>query len=436
MSLIVIGLGHRSAPTRILEAASAGATDSGKLLGELLDGDFLSEAVVLSTCNRVEVYANSQTFHGGVAEISALLARTSGVPMEDLREVLYVHHETRAVSHLFGVASGLDSMLVGEAQILGQLRAAFARAQDEGAVGRTLGDLFRAALRVGKRVRTETGIDRAGAGLVGAALAEAAVAVGGLDGRSVLIVGAGATASLAGTLARREGAGDLVVLNRTPERAQRLAATLEGRSGGLDALQAELARADVVICATASVGLVVERSAVTQAVAARDGRPLLLVDLALPRDVDPAARSVPGVRLLDLDALSAVLADVPGSAEVDAASRIVSDEVALFIARQDAQRVAPTVVALRAKAEELVAAELHRLSTRLPDVPPQVAEEVARTVRRVVDKLLHAPTVRVKELAGSPGGQNYETALRELFDLDPRAVEAVSLPGELPERES
>jgi glutamyl-tRNA reductase len=436
MSLLAIGVGYRSAPTRILEAASAGVSDPGKLLGELLDGEHLGEAVVLSTCNRVEVYADSDTFHGGVAEISTLLARVSGVPMEDLREFLYVHHEARAVAHLFGVAAGLDSMLVGEAQILGQLRSAFVRAQDEGAVGRSLGELFRQALRVGKRVRSETGIDRAGASLVGAALTVAGRRVHGLAGRSVLLVGAGATASLAGAFARREGAGDLAVVNRTPERGRRLAASLGGRAAGLDSLADELATADVVICATASAGVVVDSEAVERAVAGRADRPLVLIDLALPRDVDPAARAVPGVTLLDLDELSGVLAAVPASGDVEAASRIVAEEVGLFATRQEAQRVAPTVVALRAKAEELVASELHRLSGRLPDVSPEVAEEVARTVRRVVEKLLHTPTVRVKELAGSPDGRSYETALRELFDLDPRAVEAVSLPEDLPERET
>lgn len=423
MSVLVVGISHRSAPVSLLEEVTRGIGDTTGVLDEVKAGT-VSEAVVLATCNRVEVYADTDGFHAGVDAITDLLRRRSGVPIEELSKHLYVHWEAQAVLHLFQVASGLDSMVVGESQILGQLRRAYSASGDT--VGRTLHELFQTALRVGKRVHSETGIDEAGQSLVSVGLEHAERAVGDLTGRSVLVIGAGSMGALAGTTLRRAGVGDVVVANRTASNAERLAATLEGRGVGLDALAAELVAADVVVTSTGATGLVVHRDEVAEAVERRQGRPLVLLDLALPRDVDPAVRSLPGVTLVDLERLQDVLADTEAGAGVEAARAVVTEEVGAFLSWQKASRVAPTVVALRSRADEVVAAELARLANRVPELGERERLEVEQAVRRVVSTLLHTPTVRVKELTESPVGLSYADALRELFGLDPAAVEAVT----------
>ncbi|HVF06701.1 MAG TPA: glutamyl-tRNA reductase [Frankiaceae bacterium] len=432
MSVLVVGLSHKTAPVDLLERVAIPADHVPKALNDLQAGEHVVESVVLSTCNRIEVYAHVTRFHGGVQEVSDLLSRLSGVPLEDLSDHLYVHYEERAVQHLFAVACGLDSMVVGEGQILGQVRQAFRVAQDEGSVSRVLGELMRHSLRVGKRVRTETAIGRAGASLVGIGLRVASAALGPLGPQTrALIVGAGSMGALTGASLRREGVTDIVVANRTPERGGALAATLQARATGLDDLADAIAEADIVVSSTGASGLVVEHDAVRAAVARRGERPLFLLDLALPRDVDPAVRELPGVRLADLDALRAVLDTEETGADLDECRRIVADEVAVFLAWQRSMRVAPTVVALRNKANALIAEELERLAARVPDLDARSRGEVEHAVRRLVDKLLHAPTRRVKELAESPGGDQYAEALRELFMLDPTVAEAVSSAGEV-----
>ncbi|HMA46095.1 MAG TPA: glutamyl-tRNA reductase [Frankiaceae bacterium] len=434
MSLLAVGLSHRSAPTRVLERVAVPPDDLPKVLHDLLQGSHVGQAVVLSTCNRVEVYADVGTFHGGVAEISDQLARVGGLALDERTPHLYVHHEARAVQHLFAVSCGLDSMLVGEAQILGQVRAAFRLARDEGGTGRALAELFQAALRVGKRAHSETTIDAAGASIVGVGVRLAEDALGPLDGRPALLVGAGSVGALAGGVLRRAGVGPVVVANRGPARAARLAAALGGRPVGLDALAAELARADLAVTSTGATGLVLDRATVAAAVAARGRRPLFLLDLALPHDVDPHVRGLPGVTLVDLESLRTVLEGAPAGRDIERARALVGEEVAAFVDRQRALRVAPTVVALRRRAARVVGDELDRLHGRLPELPDRTRAEVEATVRRVVDKLLHAPTVRVQELAEAPGGDAYAEALRVLFDLPREAAAAVSSPDprELP----
>ncbi len=427
MSVLVVGLSHKTAPVDLLEKVAISGDHVPKALHELQQGANVVESLVLSTCNRVEVYAHVTRFHGGVQEVTDLLSRLSGVPLDELSDHLYVHYEERAVHHLFTVASGLDSMVVGEGQILGQVRNAFKTAQEEKSVGRVLGELFRHSLRVGKRVRTETAIGRAGASLVGIGLRVATAALGPLSGANALIVGAGSMGALAGATLRREGVGEVVVANRTPERAAALAATLDGRGIGLDDLAGAIAAADLVVSSTGASGVVIDADLVRDATRDRT-RPLFFLDLALPRDVDPAVREIDGVRLADLDALRAVLDTEDTGNDVDECRAIVNDEVAVFLGWQRAMRVAPTVVALRAKADALIEAELDRLTGRLPELDSRSRGEVDRAVRRVVDKLLHAPTVRVRELAEAPGGDHYAEALRELFGLDPQVPEAIVAP--------
>ncbi|NBM18577.1 glutamyl-tRNA reductase [Streptomyces sp. GC420] len=552
MSLLVVGLSHRSAPVSVLERAALTAEAQHKLLHDTLAAEPATEAAVLATCNRIELYADVDKFHAGVAELSTLLARHSGVGLEELTPYLYVHYEDRAVHHLFSVACGLDSMVVGEGQILGQIKDTLARAQDLHTAGRLINDLFQQALRVGKRAHSETGIDRAGQSLVTFGLEQLAAGAPVGDwarGRRALVIGAGSMSSLAATTLARLGVTELVIANRTLERAERLAAalgeatdTLTVRAVTMEATDAELTRVDVAISCTGATGLVLTADAVADALAARpapaakqpapslrapegslvarlaaaaerhgripenpapavpaagaetdggcpvglddSGIPaaratdtdaaelhaawvaagsaerqpapqrvvigsgaqaaptaaaepvrltaangharLALLDLAMPRDIDAAVHRVPGVRLVDIESLAEASADAPMAADVEQVRTIVSDEVAAFGAAQRAAHITPTVVALRAMAADVVAGEIARLDGRLPDLDERQRAEVTQTVRRVVDKLLHAPTVRVKQLASEPGGAGYADALRELFDLDPETVAAVS----------
>ena len=426
MSVLVVGLSHRSAPVSLLEKVALSGDAQAKLLADVAATDHAVEALVLSTCNRVEVYADVDKFHGALTDLSELLARHAGVPLESLTPHLYVHYEDRAVAHLFSVVCGLDSMVVGESQIVGQVKQALRLAQGAGTTSRVLSGLMQQALRVGKRARTETGIDRAGRSLVTAGLEQAARELGSLSDREVLVVGAGSMSALATTVASQSGARRVVVANRTLGHAVRLATSVGGAAVELDQLEAALVTADLVISCTGAVGHVIEADLVAAAQRMRSDRPLVLLDLALPRDVDPAVHDIDGVSVVDLETLASTLVDTEHAADVEATRVIVADEVAAFLGWQRASDVAPTVVALRGMAEDVVVAELTRLAGRAPDLDDRTRDEIESTVRRVVDKLLHAPTVRVKEFANEPGGQYYADALSRLFDLDPKEVEAVT----------
>jgi glutamyl-tRNA reductase len=424
MSLLAVGVSHQTAPVALLEQFAMGPDERVKALHELIGSDHVSEALVLATCNRIEVFAEVERFHGGVTDVSRVLARQAGATVEELSPYVTVHYEDQAVAHLFTVAAGLDSMVVGETQVLGQLRAAYALARDEGTVGRALHPVAQRALRVGKRVHTETGIDRAGASLVSVALDHAEDSIGSLRDRDVLVVGAGSMGALAATTLARRGAS-VVVSSRTEAHAARLAGTVGGRAADLGDLPAELAAADILVTCTGATGLVVSTEVVATAMAGRAGRPLVVVDLALPRDVDPAVAALPGVHVVDLALLQGERAASAGrptagavaADDIAAARALVEAETALLRAERQAAEVAPTVSALRSQAAEVVDAELLRLSTRLPDLDARDRAEIARTVRRVVDKLLHEPTVRVKELAATAGDTDYAGALRALFGL-------------------
>ncbi|MEV6124935.1 glutamyl-tRNA reductase [Streptomyces sp. NPDC052077] len=588
MSLLVVGLSHRSAPVSVLERASLNADAQSKLLQDTVAAEPATEAAVLATCNRIELYADVDKFHAGVAELSTLLAQHSGVGLEELTPHLYVHYEDRAVHHLFSVACGLDSMVVGEGQILGQIKDSLARAQDLHSAGRLLNDLFQQSLRVGKRAHSETGIDRAGQSLVTFGLEQLAGGEevrGWAGGRTALVIGAGSMSSLAAATLARAGVTEVVVANRTLERAERLARLLtesgetdvRARAVPMDAVPAELTRADVAVSCTGATGLVLTAEAVARtlegrvatpaaapsavavsapaaAEGARRGRAetplhpvggaagtsgaavatgavgatgaageescpldlsavpsgfsvmgdaavagmdaatleqhgawaapgttaadraaadrredlrtgpgadpelitalaataatagrvperrrpepvarvprprpaLFLLDLAMPRDIDAAVHRLAGVRLVDIESLAEASADAPMAADVDRVRGIVADEVAAFGAAQRAARITPTVVALRSMAADVVAGEIARLEGRLPALDARHRAEITQTVKRVVDKLLHAPTVRVKQLAAEPGGAGYADALRTLFDLDPETVASVS----------
>ncbi|MBF6464460.1 glutamyl-tRNA reductase [Nocardia beijingensis] len=443
MSVLLVGISHRSAPVPVLEKVAVTDADRPKLIDRLIASSHVSEAMIVSTCNRVEVYAVVDAFHGGLAEIGDLLTKHSGLPMPDLTKHAYVRYSEAAAEHLFAVASGLDSMVVGEQQVLSQIRGAYASADAQSAVGRTLHELAQHALRVGKRVHAETGIDRAGASVVSVALDRAQQVLGPLAGRTAAVVGAGAMGGLAVAHLSRAGIGRIIVVNRTIERARRLAET--ARTHGVEAEAMELSRlteamaaTDVVVTCTGAVGAVVTLADTHRALTDRERgeeatveRPLVFCDLGLPRDVEHAVTGLPGVTLIDIETLQRDPAAGAAADDTAAARSIVADELARYLAGQRMAEVTPTVAALRQRAAEVVEAELLRLDSRLPGLADPERDEVARTVRRVVDKLLHAPTVRVKQLASTPGGDSYAEALRELFELKPGAAQAVAAPMEI-----
>ncbi|MCD2097206.1 glutamyl-tRNA reductase [Rhodococcus rhodochrous] len=436
MSVLLVGISHRSAPVPVLEKVAVTDTDRPKLTDKMLASDKISEAMIVSTCNRVEIYAVVDAFHGALAAVSELLAEHSGLPVTELHKHAYVRYSEAAAEHLFSVASGLDSMVVGEQQILGQIRTAYAAADAQQAAGRTLHELAQQALRVGKRVHSETGIDAAGASVVSVALDKASNFLGGdLKGRTAAVIGAGAMGGLAVAHLVRAEVGSIVVANRTRDRAERLAET--ARAAGVDAevvgfddLATALSRADVAVTCTGAVGAVVTLADAHRALAqpGRGERPLAICDLGLPRDVDTAVAGLPGVQVFDMESLQRDPSAGAAATDAEAARKIVAAELSQYLTAQRLAEVTPTVTALRQRAAEVVEGELMRLESRLPDLDDGQRGEVARTVRRVVDKLLHSPTVRVKQLASTPGGDQYAEALRELFELSPGSVDAVATP--------
>jgi glutamyl-tRNA reductase len=434
MSVLVVGLNHRTAPVSLLERAAVQPAELAEVLDTLLAGRHVAECSVVSTCNRVEVYASVSSFHGGLHDVGEVLAERIGMDLPNLADHLYVHHGDDAVRHLFTVTAGLDSLVVGEAQILGQIRNAYSSAVEHGAPGRVLHELMQQALRAGKRVHAETAIDRAGQSIVTLALDVGQQATGPVDGKHAMIVGAGSMGALAAATLRRLGIGRLTVANRTAGNASALASTVDADVIGLADVDARLADVDVVVSATATTGVVLTADAVTAAQEARGGRPLLVLDLAVPKDVDHAVAWIPGVTVVDIERLRREVAEATGpqtgeytvAEDVQAAHAIVDEEVRGFLAWERSSDVAPTVAALRARADEVVATELARLSTRLGDLDPTDRAEVEKSVRRVVSRLLHMPTVRVKELATTPGGHTYAEALRELFGLETAGASAAA----------
>jgi glutamyl-tRNA reductase len=426
MSVLVVGISHKSAPVSLLERVALDADGVHKLIDDVAACEHVTEATVISTCNRLEIYADVDRFHGSIEEVSRLLIERAGEATEAMLPHLYVHYDDGAVSHLFQVVAGLDSMAVGEGQILGQTRDALSAGQEIGTVGPSLNVLFQQALRVGKRARAETDIDRAAPSLVSAALDRSHTAVGDLAGKRALVLGAGAMAGLATATVARRGAASITVANRTAGNADRLAGEYGARSALLTDLEAELALADLVVSCTGSTGVLVTSAMVAAATA--DGRELAIIDLALPHDIEPAVADLPGVTLINLAELADDLRDSEAGREVEAVRQIVTQEVAAFLSARRQASVTPTVVALRSMATSVVDAEMERLAGRLPDLDDAARAEVLHTVRRVADKLLHQPTVRVRELANETGAVSYAAALAELFALDPEAVDAVTRP--------
>ena len=438
MSVLLFGVSHRSAPVSVLEQLSTDESDQAKIVDQVLQSSLVTEAMVLSTCNRVEVYAVVEAFHGGLSVIGQVLSEHSGMSLNDLTKYAYVRYAEAAVEHLFAVASGLDSAVIGEQQVLGQVRRAYATAEANHTVGRTLHELSQRALSVGKRVHSETGIDSAGASVVSVALGMAETKLSSLAGRTAVVIGAGSMGALSAKHLVRAGVERVHVVNRSLPRAQQACAQ-HPRAGRRRLTRIRSTTSPVSwqtptwwSSCTGAVRPVVSLADAHRGLMGR-GEPqqLVICDLGMPRDVDPAVAGLPGVFVVDMDRIQREPSARAAASDAEAARAIVAAEVANYLAGQRMAEVTPTVTALRQRAADVVEAELLRLDNRLPELDAAHRDEVAKTVRRVVDKLLHAPTVRVKQLASAPGGDSYAEALRELFELDQQAVDAVAA-GELP----
>ncbi len=416
MSVVVIGLNHRTAPLELLERTTVDTSKLPKLLHDLRGRAHLSEAVVLSTCNRTEVYAVAERFHGGYQDVRDFFSELAMLAPEDLADHLYVHHDDAAVAHLFSVAAGLDSAVLGESEILGQVADAWDEARTEGAAGVTLNLLFRHALEVGKRVRTETRIGHGITSVAQAAVALAANRLGDLQDRKVLLLGAGEMGEGMAIALRGAGVGEIVVVNRTATTAAQLAERVAGRAAELGTLDTELRAADVLLTSTGASTIMLELGDLEAVMHDRPDRPLLIVDIAMPRDVDPAAAGIEGVTLLDMDDLRAfVERGVAGRRREAARARIIVDEeLDRYRALTSAREVAPLITEMREKAEAIRAAEVARFTAGMNDAE---REAVDAATRAVVAKLLHEPTVRLKDAAGTVKGDRLAETLRDLFDL-------------------
>jgi glutamyl-tRNA reductase len=420
-AVLLVGLSFRSAPVPVLEKASAAAADLASLERDMLDGDCVTEALVLSTCNRMEFYVATTAFHPALDHVVETVASPAGNPATDLEPYLYVRYADKAAEHMLTVASGLDSMVVGEQQVIGQLRTAYQTADENGTVGSTLHELTQRALRTGKRVHTETEVDVAGSSMVSFALDHALSELGATDmvGRRALVVGAGAMASLASTWLGRAGVEHVTVANRTLSRAENLAdharqAGVPASAVPLTGIPGVLAGVDVVVSATGAVGKVLSGEDIADAQASLPHR-MVLVDLSMPRDIDDAViEAGDEIRLLNIEELTTLAGD--GTRDEDAARAVVARELAEYLEQVRVQSVVPTVKALRQRASDVIDDELGQLIRRTPGMSDQDRAEVTRTVRRVVDKILHTPTVQVKKL-GSANGVNYAEALAVLFNL-------------------
>jgi glutamyl-tRNA reductase len=419
VSVVVVGLNHRTAPLGLLERVAVGPERLAKALHDVGSRPNVSEVVLLSTCNRTEVYAVAERFHGAYQDIRDFLCEQAHLAPEDLSEHLFSAFDDDAVSHLFSVAAGLDSAVIGENEILGQVRGAWERAQGEGAARTGLNLLFRHSIEVGKRARTETAISRGTASMSYAAVAMATERLGGLTGASVLVIGAGEMGEGLAVALADGGVGDMVVANRTASRARALARRVGGRPIGLADIEEALVEVDVLLSSTGGGQVLLDRDTLESLLPSRQGRALLVVDVAVPRDIEPTVGTLPGVTYLDLDDLGAFAARGVAGREAEAAEvrRIVADEVVRYSDLVSARQVAPLVSELHGRAESVRRNEFERFRARLSTLDDSQRDAVEALTRGVVAKLLHDPTVRLKDAAGTLRGERLADALRELFDL-------------------
>ena len=412
MSLVVIGLNHRTTPVELLERMAVPSSELPKALHTLERSENLAEVAVLSTCNRTEVYARCTRFHPAVEDVRNFLTDQSSLDPDTISDHLYTYHDDAAVAHLFGVAAGVDSMIVGEGEILGQVREAWRVAERESMIGPLVSRVFR-----------QTAIGRHAVSVPSAAVTVAGERLGGLEGRRVLVIGAGDVGAAMAVALNGAGVSDITVANRSPERGAELAARVGGQAIGLDGVIDNLIETDVLLASTGASDVLLERGEIEAVMSRRGDRALLIVDIAVPRNVDPGVSQVFGVTLLDIDDLKAFAEHSleQRRQEIGKVREIITEALERFRLERSAREVAPLVSSLRARAEELRAAELARFRSRLAALDPAAQEAVEALTRGLVNKLLHDPTVRVKEAAGTAQGDAYADALAALFGLEDTA---------------
>ncbi|GAA0338536.1 glutamyl-tRNA reductase [Streptomyces blastmyceticus] len=413
--IAVVGVSHATTPVSLLEEVAL-ADDELDGVHAAISGSGGAAALVLATCNRLELYVESDDSAAASRALGELIARRAGAAAEEVRAQLHVRRGEEAVHHLFSVASGLESLVIGEDQILGQVKSALSGAQERGSAGRLLNQLGQKALRLGKRVRTETGINEAGRSLATLGLQRLERTLGALAGKSVLLVGAGSMGAVVAADLRRAGPGELLIANRTVERAERLAERYAGRAVPMERVPELLADVDLAVCCVGGTGSVIRAAHAERAVRARGGRELFLLDLAMPRNIDAEVAAVPGVVVVDLERLAETGPEAASAmSSLAAARKLVAEEVGEFVAAQRVARAAPVVAAMRSAASAVVSTEIDRLTQRMPDLGSQEHAEIARSVRRIVDKVLHGPTVRARQLAEEAQGELYVEVMVRLF---------------------
>ena len=414
-----MGVSHRSAPLELLERCTVAAADVPKRLGDLASCENVSEAVVVSTCNRTEAYVVAEKFHAAFGEVRDFFCALSGAAPAQLSDHLYVHYDDDAARHLFRVTSGLDSVVLGEHEILGQVRTAWDAARTEGTVGTVLNQLFRHGIGAGKRARTETDISRGTASISHAAVSMAKNHLDTLEGSRVLVVGAGEMAEGMIVALAAAGPAAVQVANRTPSHAEALAARVGGHHLPLASLEDALVEVDLLLTSTGATSVIVDHASVGAVIERRAGRPLLIVDIAVPRDVDPAVARLAGVTLLDMDDLArfADTGHVRRQAEVAAVESILVDETERFAADRSAREMAPLIESLRGRAEAVRQSEIERALAAYPELDDGAREALERATAALVNKLLHQPTVALRTAAGKAKGDRLADSVRDLFDL-------------------
>lgn len=419
MSFVVIGLNHATTPLEVLEQVAVPADGLDKALHDLSTRPYVAEVVVLSTCNRTEIYLVAEKFHGAFQDVRDFLVQQSSVLPERLSDSLYTFYDDQAIEHLFGVSAGIDSAVLGEHEILGQVKRAWQSAQDHGTVGPRLNALFRSALAAGKRVRTDTGIGRNIASVSQAAIVLAKDRIGELADKRVLLVGAGEMGTGMALSVADATPSQITVMSRTDTTAHEIADRIDADVQPLGALANALVECDVAFFSTAAPSLVISADEMATVLQRRQGRPLLVLDVALPRDVDPTAANISGLDLCDLDTIGAFVAQGLESraGELDAARAIVADEVRRHSDQVGERSVAPLITEFRAAVELVRAEELRRHESRLGELSVEQQAAVDEITRAVIAKVMHTPTVRLKDSATSVRGERLSAALRELFDL-------------------
>ena len=420
MSIVVLGVNHRSAPLDVIEKVTIANEALGNVLQDLLSRDNIRETVVLSTCNRTEVYVLAEKFHGAYADVRDFFCELSGLTPDELHPHFYSQHDDAAVSHLFEVASGLDSAVLGETEILGQVRTAWERARNENTARTSMNMLFRQALEVGKRARTETSISRSTASVSHAAVEMATDILGTMSGRRVLVIGAGDMGAGIARALSSAGSQCVTVMNRSSERAQQLAESVGAVVSHIDELHTAIGNADVVLTCTGAGEAIISVEDVRKAREHSNGSPLLIVDIAVPRDVEHEVGELPGITLRDLHDLRdwAQTGMDARQQEAEEVRRIVGEEVERFGQDVKARQAAPLIAELHERAESIRSSEVERYASRLSSLSSEQRDAVDALSKAVVAKLLHSPSLQLKHSAGTPQGERIAAALRDLFDIE------------------